>query len=120
MDRQFAVHGRREDPARADPDGPGSQQALDLLGKVLIDEGSRVLVETPSYLGALQAFSVYRPEFASVATDDDGLVPRRSTPSPKARACCTRCRTSRTRPAARCRSSAAWNWWKPAPAWACR
>src|SRR5690606_32573011 len=35
----------------------GSQQALDLLGKVLIDEGSKVLVETPSYLGALQAFS---------------------------------------------------------------
>ena len=53
----------------------GSQQALDLLGKVLIDEGSRVLVETPSYLGALQAFSVYRPQFVSVATDDDGLVP---------------------------------------------
>jgi 2-aminoadipate transaminase len=53
----------------------GSQQALDLLGKVLIDEGSRVLVETPSYLGALQAFSVYRPQFASVATDDHGLVP---------------------------------------------
>jgi 2-aminoadipate transaminase len=53
----------------------GSQQALDLLGKVLIDEGSRVLVETPSYLGALQAFSVYRPEFKSVATDDHGLVP---------------------------------------------
>jgi 2-aminoadipate transaminase len=53
----------------------GSQQALDLLGKVLIDEGSRVLVETPSYLGALQAFSVYRPEFKSVATDEHGLVP---------------------------------------------
>ncbi|UVW27504.1 PLP-dependent aminotransferase family protein [Massilia sp. H6] len=53
----------------------GSQQALDLLGKVLVDEGSRVLVETPSYLGALQAFSVYRPEFKSVDTDDDGLVP---------------------------------------------
>ncbi|UGQ44681.1 aminotransferase-like domain-containing protein [Massilia endophytica] len=53
----------------------GSQQALDLLGKVLIDEGSKVLVETPSYLGALQAFSVYRPQFASVQTDDDGLVP---------------------------------------------
>jgi 2-aminoadipate transaminase len=53
----------------------GSQQALDLIGKVLIDEGSRVLVETPSYLGALQAFSVYRPEFKSVATDDHGLVP---------------------------------------------
>jgi 2-aminoadipate transaminase len=53
----------------------GSQQALDLLGKVLIDEGSRVLVETPSYLGALQAFSVYRPQFKSVDTDDHGLVP---------------------------------------------
>ena len=54
----------------------GSQQALDLLGKVLIDEGSRVLVETPSYLGALQAFSVYRPEFVSVDTDENGLVPQ--------------------------------------------
>jgi 2-aminoadipate transaminase len=53
----------------------GSQQALDLLGKVLIDEGSKVLVETPSYLGALQAFSVYRPDFHSVETDDHGLVP---------------------------------------------
>ena len=53
----------------------GSQQGLDLLGKVLVDEGSKVLVETPSYLGALQAFSLYRPEFVSVATDEDGLVP---------------------------------------------
>ena len=58
----------------------GSQQALDLLGKVLIDEGSRVLVETPSYLGALQAFSVYRPEFKSVATDEHGLVPSSIAP----------------------------------------
>ncbi len=53
----------------------GSQQALDLLAKVLIDEGSKVMVETPSYLGALQAFSVYRPNFVSVKTDDHGLVP---------------------------------------------
>ncbi|NMM36167.1 MAG: PLP-dependent aminotransferase family protein [Glaciimonas sp.] len=53
----------------------GSQQALDLLGKVMIDEGSRVLVETPSYLGALQAFSVYGPKFVSVDTDDAGLLP---------------------------------------------
>ena len=53
----------------------GSQQGLDLLAKVLVDEGSKVLVETPSYLGALQAFSVYRPEFVSVPTDDHGLVP---------------------------------------------
>ncbi len=53
----------------------GSQQGLDLLGKVLIDEGSRTLVETPSYLGALQAFSLYEPEFVSVPTDDWGLIP---------------------------------------------
>ena len=58
----------------------GSQQALDLLGKVLIDEGSRVLVETPSYLGALQAFSVYRPQFVSVDTDEHGLLPRSVDP----------------------------------------
>ncbi len=53
----------------------GSQQGLDLLAKVLVDEGSKILVETPSYLGALQAFSVYRPEFVSVEMDDDGVVP---------------------------------------------
>lgn len=53
----------------------GSQQGLDLVGKVLLDEGSKALVETPSYLGALQAFSVYRPKFVSVDTDDHGLIP---------------------------------------------
>jgi 2-aminoadipate transaminase len=58
----------------------GSQQGLDLLGKVLIDEGSKVLVETPSYLGALQAFSVYRPDFVSIATDDGGLIPEAVPP----------------------------------------
>ena len=53
----------------------GSQQGLDLLGKVMIDEGSKVLVETPSYLGALQAFSVYGPEFVSLPSDEQGLIP---------------------------------------------
>ncbi|HEY8540344.1 MAG TPA: PLP-dependent aminotransferase family protein [Steroidobacteraceae bacterium] len=52
----------------------GSQQGLDLLGKVLIDVGSRVLVETPTYLGALQAFSLSEPRFVSVSSDDDGIV----------------------------------------------
>jgi 2-aminoadipate transaminase len=93
----------------------GSQQALDLLGKVLVDEGSKVLVETPSYLGALQAFSVYRPNFVSVDTDEHGLVPS----SLNGVAAGARL-TSRTRPAAACPSSAAWNWWKPAPASAFR
>ncbi|MCD6027530.1 MAG: PLP-dependent aminotransferase family protein [Solimicrobium sp.] len=53
----------------------GSQQGLDLIGKVLINEGSKALVETPSYLGALQAFSVYRPKFVSVEMDEQGLIP---------------------------------------------
>lgn len=55
----------------------GSQQALDLLGKVLIDTGSRVLVETPTYLGALQAFSLCEPQFVSVPSDDLGPIPSR-------------------------------------------
>jgi 2-aminoadipate transaminase len=58
----------------------GSQQALDLLGKVLIDPGSRVLVETPTYLGALQAFSLSEPSFVSVPSDDQGLAPSALTP----------------------------------------
>ncbi|WP_353234266.1 PLP-dependent aminotransferase family protein [Diaphorobacter ruginosibacter] len=50
----------------------GSQQALDLIGKVLIDAGSRILVETPTYLGALQAFSPMEPNVVSVASDEEG------------------------------------------------
>lgn len=51
----------------------GSQQALDLVGKLLIDFGDRVLVEAPTYLGALQAFTVYGARYVSVPVDDDGL-----------------------------------------------
>ncbi|WP_129141820.1 PLP-dependent aminotransferase family protein [Modicisalibacter coralii] len=54
----------------------GSQQALDLIAKTLIDPGSRVLVETPTYLGALQAFSLFEPDYVSVESDADGLVPQ--------------------------------------------
>jgi 2-aminoadipate transaminase len=53
----------------------GSQQGLDLVGKVLIDPGSRVAVESPTYLGALQAFAPYEPVFATVPCDDDGPLP---------------------------------------------
>jgi 2-aminoadipate transaminase len=59
----------------------GSQQALDLLGRVLIDEGSTVLVETPTYLGAVQAFSQYEPQFTQIASDDQGLIPELLSPS---------------------------------------
>lgn len=57
----------------------GSQQGLDLLGKVLIDTGSRVLVETPTYLGALQAFSMCEPQFVSVPSDEGGPIPSELT-----------------------------------------
>lgn len=53
----------------------GSQQGLDLVAKVLIDPGSRVLVERPTYLGALQAFAPMEPHIASVASDDEGVLP---------------------------------------------
>lgn len=51
----------------------GSQQALDLIAKVLIDKDSKVLVETPTYLGALQAFTPMEPTFVSVASDAQGV-----------------------------------------------
>lgn len=51
----------------------GSQQGLDLIAKVLIDAGSKILVETPTYLGALQAFMPMQPEVVSVDSDDEGV-----------------------------------------------
>ncbi|HKZ69730.1 MAG TPA: PLP-dependent aminotransferase family protein [Anaerolineales bacterium] len=51
----------------------GSQQALDLIAKLLINRGDRVLVEAPTYLGALQAFNVFGADYVSVPIDDDGL-----------------------------------------------
>jgi 2-aminoadipate transaminase len=51
----------------------GSQQALDLLGKVLVDPGDQVLVEAPTYLAALQAWTVYGAEYLEALVDDDGI-----------------------------------------------
>jgi 2-aminoadipate transaminase len=53
----------------------GSQQGLDLVGKVLVDPGSTVAVEAPTYLGALQAFNPFEPDYVSVACDDNGPLP---------------------------------------------
>ena len=53
----------------------GSQQALDLIGKLFIDEGSKVVLESPSYLGAIQSFNQFGPTYAAVPTDELGLVP---------------------------------------------
>jgi 2-aminoadipate transaminase len=51
----------------------GSQQGLDLLGKVLINEGDQVLIEEPGYLGAIQAFEVYSAKFKSIPVHQDGM-----------------------------------------------
>ncbi|MGE5371630.1 MAG: PLP-dependent aminotransferase family protein [Solirubrobacterales bacterium] len=51
----------------------GSQQALDLVGKIFIDAGAPVLVENPTYVGALQAFENYEAQFVPVPTDSDGI-----------------------------------------------
>lgn len=53
----------------------GSQQGLDLVGKVLIDPGCRVAIESPTYLGALQAFNPYEADYIAVDCDQDGPVP---------------------------------------------
>ncbi len=52
----------------------GSQQALDLLGKILINPGDHILVESPTYLGALQAWSAYGAEYVTVPMDEYGMV----------------------------------------------
>ena len=53
----------------------GSQQGLDLLGKVLLDPGDTVVLENPSYLGAIQAWDAYQAEYLTVDTDAQGMVP---------------------------------------------
>lgn len=53
----------------------GSQQALDLLGKVLLDPGDPLLLEAPGYLGAIQAFALYQPRFVPLALGDEGPEP---------------------------------------------
>lgn len=51
----------------------GSQQALDLIGKVFVDEHDKIMVEKPSYLGLLQSFSMYFADFVQTKLNDDGL-----------------------------------------------
>ncbi len=68
----------------------GSQQGLDLIGKVLLDPGDTVIIENPAYLGAIQAFDAYQARYVNVATDDEGMltddlvhVLRETKPRPK-------------------------------------
>lgn len=67
-----------EEDTWADPEDlvvtTGAQQALDLVGKVLLDPGDLVAVEAPAYVGALSAFGVYEPRFLQIDLDDDGMI----------------------------------------------
>lgn len=51
----------------------GSQRALDLIGKVLLDPGDVAVVESPAYVGALRALAAYQPRIVEVPVDDDGM-----------------------------------------------
>ncbi len=77
--RDWVAHDLKKQGMAVDPDQvlitTGSQQGLDLVAKILIDAGSRILVETPTYLGALQAYAPMEPVVVSVASDDEGVDP---------------------------------------------
>ncbi|HSD48415.1 MAG TPA: PLP-dependent aminotransferase family protein [Actinomycetota bacterium] len=70
-----------EEGTLADPEDmvvtTGAQQALDLVGKVLIDPGDLIAIEAPTYVGALSAFSTYEPRFLPIELDDEGMVVER-------------------------------------------
>jgi 2-aminoadipate transaminase len=69
----------KESGVKAKPDevivGTGSQGFLDAMGKALITPGDKVAVEAPTYLGAIQALNPYEPDYISIATDDNGVIP---------------------------------------------
>ncbi len=53
----------------------GSQGCLDAIGKVFINPGDKIAIEAPTYLAALQAFNPYGPEYVSIETDENGVIP---------------------------------------------
>ena len=77
--REQICDGMALEGIRANPDDilvtTGSQQALDLISRIFIDPGDVVLVEAPSYVGALGTFSQYEASVIHVEMDKDGLVP---------------------------------------------
>ena len=76
--REMIVENAEMQGMRITPDNvlitTGSQQALDLIGKVFINPGDRVAVENPTYLGALQAWNAYGSEYVVVPIDDNGMM----------------------------------------------
>lgn len=77
----------------------GSQCCFDMMGKLFLDPGDRMAVESPGYLGAIQSYSAYSPELVGLEMGPEGIdpprCPRLSIPEPS---CSTPCRATRTRP----------------------
>jgi 2-aminoadipate transaminase len=75
--KQFLCHWLSKRGVRCRPENMlltnGSQQALDLLGKILINPEESILVEDPTYLGAIQAFNAYQARYVTVPMDDHGI-----------------------------------------------
>jgi 2-aminoadipate transaminase len=66
---RYGIHAREDNILLTS----GSQQALDMIGRLLINPGDKILVESPTYLGALQAWSAYQARYVSVPIDQDGM-----------------------------------------------
>ena len=73
----IAERYRKKKGLKVDPDEilitNGSQQGIDLIGKIFLDKGDQIVIERPGYLGAIQAFSMYEPIFQSIPLLDDGI-----------------------------------------------
>ncbi|MFO1532999.1 MAG: PLP-dependent aminotransferase family protein [Thermoplasmatota archaeon] len=77
--REAVAAHLRKDGMQVHPDEilitNGSQQGLDLLGRVFLDRGDTVIVSNPTYLGALQAFNYFGARYATADSDEDGIIP---------------------------------------------
>ena len=71
MNRKYKSHLKAENMLIT----TGSQQNLDMAGKIFFDEGDVVLMESPTYLAAINAFKAYQPVFKEVPTDEKGMIP---------------------------------------------
>ena len=75
MNRMYVPMGMTEISAKNIMIVTGSQQGLDITGRVFLDKDDVVLIESPSYLGAIGAFALEQPKFVEVPTDEEGMIP---------------------------------------------
>lgn len=75
--KQISAFMYRQMNVKLDPENilvtVGSQEALDIIGRVFLDYRSRIVVELPTYIAALQTFNIWNPKYIAIPTDDDGL-----------------------------------------------